>query len=132
MNSLTLKSDFLGALTSFLCLLHCIATPFLFIVDSCNTSGCCEASPVWWKQFDLLFVFISFIAVYRSIKLSKKQLIQSLFAISWLGLFFIVLNEQLQFISLHENLIFVPSISLIVLHIYNKRDCRCSGKTCCG
>ncbi|WP_281615737.1 MerC domain-containing protein [Flammeovirga sp. SubArs3] len=132
MNTLSVKSDVLGAATSFLCLLHCIATPLFFLVDSCATNGCCEASPVWWKQFDILFVLISFVAVYRSIKISRRRIIQILFSISWIVLLGIVMNEQFHWMSIHENFIFVPTLSLIALHLYNRKDCKCAGDTCCS
>ncbi len=32
------ESDIVGAVASGLCALHCIATPFLFIAQSCSTS----------------------------------------------------------------------------------------------
>ncbi len=85
-----LKSDILGAMASALCAIHCLATPFLFIAQSCSTAGCCEASPFWWSAIDYLFIGITFFAVYQSGKKSSKAWLKySLFA-TWSLLSFIV------------------------------------------
>ena len=67
------KSDIVGALASGLCVVHCIATPFLFVAQSCSVSGCCsEASPTWWSSIDYLFIGITLLAVYYSGKSTGK------------------------------------------------------------
>ena len=53
------KPDTLGALASSLCIVHCLATPMIFIAHSCAIGGC-EAAPSWWKNLDYLFLTISF------------------------------------------------------------------------
>ena len=42
------NSDSIGALASSLCLVHCVATPFIFVVQSCAAS-CCASAPAWWS-----------------------------------------------------------------------------------
>ena len=37
-----------------LCLVHCIATPFIFITQAC-TASCCAESPIWWQSIDYVF-----------------------------------------------------------------------------
>ena len=46
------NSDTFGALASTLCLIHCILTPLLYVL------------PLWWKGLNLVFLLISFFAVY--------------------------------------------------------------------
>ena len=75
------KSDYFGILASSLCLLHCFATPFIFIIRSCSTA-CCAETPVWWKTIDYLFVIISLIAVIQVFKTSDKDLLKVGFIIS--------------------------------------------------
>ena len=48
-----LSPDFIGALASSLCLVHCLLTPVLFIVKACTSSAsCCAGAPVWWQVID--------------------------------------------------------------------------------
>jgi|GEM_PF-3179353 len=49
-----LNADFIGAMSSGLCLMHCLATPFLFIAKAC-TATCCADTPSWWQLIDYLF-----------------------------------------------------------------------------
>ncbi|MEM1135033.1 MAG: hypothetical protein AAGI07_04285 [Bacteroidota bacterium] len=45
-NTFYTKLDLLGSLASALCLIHYLATPFLFIAHA-STVGHAEASPFW-------------------------------------------------------------------------------------
>jgi len=62
-NTIKIHSDIIGIWSSGLCLIHCLATPFLFIAKSCSHT-CCAASPTWWGTIDFIFLVISFIAIY--------------------------------------------------------------------
>ncbi|WP_253256282.1 MerC domain-containing protein [Formosa algae] len=63
------KPDSVGAIASTLCLIHCIATPVLFMVQSCALDGCqVDAVPTWWGFIDYVFLVIAFFAIYRSTK----------------------------------------------------------------
>ena len=66
------KPDTFGAIASTLCIIHCVATPFLFVVHSCTLSGC-ESTPSWWKNLDYFFLTISFMAIYHSTKTTSKN-----------------------------------------------------------
>lgn len=124
------KSDFLGVMSSSLCLLHCIATPLLYTLKA--SSFCCSAStPLWWKLLDYFFLVISLIAVLWSIKHSFKPWIKFAFCVSWLILALVILNETYQFISFTKYAIYILAFSLIVLHVINTRYCRCQNDTCC-
>ena len=60
--NLTYKADIIGASASLLCMIHCLATPFLFFIKS-SASLCCSETPVWWKSLDYLFLTVGFFAV---------------------------------------------------------------------
>ncbi len=127
------KSDVLGAVASGLCALHCIATPFLFIAQSCSTTGtgCCGSSPTWWSSIDYLFIGITFFAVYQSGKNSTKSWLKyALFAI-WGMLSFLVLNEKVIFLDISHSWKYLMAFGLISLHMYNLKYCQCSEESCC-
>ena len=117
---LTQKSDNIGAIASTLCLLHCIATPLIFIVQAGSLS-CCGSPPSWWKLIDVLFVIISFFAIYNSTLTSSSKIIKVSLWFFWFFLFFIILNEKIGWFHLNESLIYIPAIALTVLHLYNKK-----------
>ena len=76
------RPDYIGAIASTLCLLHCIATPLIFIVQA-GSLNCCGSPPTWWKLIDVLFVVISFFAIYNSTRTSSSKLIKALL---WLAI----------------------------------------------
>lgn len=125
-----IKTDYLGAMASLLCLLHCIATPFVFVAKVC-TRTCCSETPLWWMLIDYLFLIISFIAIYFASKNTSKQWIGIALWASWSVLLLIILNESVEIIALPEEAVYFPAFALIGLHIYNLRYCRCTDKGCC-
>ena len=129
MISLKQKPDNIGALASTLCLLHCIATPFIFIVQSCTTT-CCSSTPTWWQFVDYFFLLISFFAIYSATKNTNNNWIKPSLWISWFLLLLIIVNEKTQWIPLNENLIYFPALTLISLHLYNKKFCQCNTNKC--
>ena len=124
MNTLRLisKSDLIGSSASFLCLIHCIATPFLFVAQA-EISGHAEAHPMWWGLLDIVFLVISYFAVWWSGQTTTKSSIRYALWISWVVLTIIVLNEKLSIVELPETAIYLPAVSLIVLHLYNRKYC---------
>lgn len=131
MNLTLQKSDNIGALASGLCLIHCVATPFIFIAQTCS-AHCCSDAPAWWQWIDYAFLAISFFAVLRSTKTSTSDLIKPLMWITWFALFTIILNEKFNWIVISKNLMYVTSLSLVALHLYNLKYCQCSNKECCS
>ncbi|WP_298555246.1 MerC domain-containing protein [uncultured Algibacter sp.] len=124
------KSDTIGILSSSLCLIHCLATPFLFAVQV-HVIKCCEAKPLWWSSIDFIFLIISALAIYKSsTTVSKKWITITLFA-SWLLLVFIIVNEKVGWFNISEVAIYLPSLGLIFFHWYSSRFCQCKNKTCC-
>ena len=126
------KSDAVGVISSTLCMLHCIATPFIFLatVTTCSNT-CCSSAPGWYQWLDYVFVFISFFAVLYSTKSSNVNWIKYALWSSWLALCFVILNANLfQFFYLSNNIKFIPSFSLIGFHLYNLRYCQCKKEKC--
>ncbi len=130
MTSINLKQDYIGAVASALCLLHCIATPFLFVAKACS-AACCIDSPLWWQIIDYVFIIISFQAIYTVTKSSTNRIVNIAFWMSWILLFFMIINHTTQVIYIRPELIYVPAIFIIALHIYNYKFCRCEGNQCC-
>ncbi|WP_298317574.1 MerC domain-containing protein [uncultured Aquimarina sp.] len=124
------NSDTLGIIASSLCLVHCLATPFLFLA---NTEFILSEGehPFWWKSLDFIFLGLSFIAVYKTTQTTSNQKLKYAFWICWSLLFAIVLNEKLHLVHLVEEIIYVVAILLVSLHFYNQKYCRCNNKKCC-
>lgn len=124
-----LHSDNIGIFSSTLCLIHCIATPFLFVAMSC-TASCCAASPFWWQLFDLIFLLIAFPAVLYASQQSNKRWVSMTLYTSWIALALVILNEHLLIVHLWREAIYIPSLLLIGTHFYNRNDCQYSARCC--
>ncbi len=114
------KSDYIGAIASFLCLIHCIATPLFFVVTACSVT-CCVESPLWWKFIDYFFLFISFNAVYYGTKNKAPYWLKYSLWSSWIILTLTIINESIGYFPIHEKANYLPALLLIGLHIYNQR-----------
>ncbi|ANW96177.1 hypothetical protein AXE80_07755 [Wenyingzhuangia fucanilytica] len=124
------KSDILGALASTLCLIHCVATPFVFMITA---SFITSNNPLyWWKFMDYLFLIISFLAIYRSTETSTSIWIKYALWISWALLSLIVLNEKMEWLIVNELIIYIPTVLLIGLHLINRKYCKCKVDKCCA
>ena len=117
-------------MASTICMVHCILTPFLFIAQACSAS-CCESTPIWWQLVDYLFLIIAFFAVYHAARTTTNKLIGKSLWVSWSVLLFVILNLKLQLLDLPSFSLYVPALSLIVLHIYNRKFCHCKTDGCC-
>ena len=130
----TNKSDLIGATASFLCMVHCAATPFLFIASACSAS-CCAAAPSWWISLDMFFLLISFFAVRRTTKQitqsSTHSWIKQVLWLSWFLLMISVVLEQLSSIPYIHYLKYFSALSLIGFHLYNLVFCQCADEKCC-
>ncbi len=118
------KSDLLGALASGLCLIHCVATPFLFAAHAGLHAHHAE-SPMWWGLIDSVMLIVSLVAVLWAFRNSSIAWVKIALSVSWLFLAAIILNEKLEAVHLAEAWIYVPALSLIILHLYNRRYCQC-------
>ncbi len=126
MNLAVNKSDSLGIAASTLCLIHCIATPFLFALNT----QIINLGP-WWSSIDLVFLLISALAIYKSGTTVTKKWITNLLWISWSVLLFIIVNEKIEWLPIPEAAVYVPSVSLILLHFYSRKYCQCATNECC-
>lgn len=124
------RPDTFGAIASILCIIHCVATPFLFVVHSCALSGC-ESASIWWKNLDYFFLTISFMAIYHSTKTTSKNFMKIALWVNWTVLLAVIINEKTQWISLPETITYVIAFTLAVLHIYNLNFCQCKTNKCC-
>ena len=121
------QPDNIGAIASTLCLLHCIITPFLFMVQAGSLTGL-NTAPMWWGFLDLFFLIVSFFAILRSARITKSNFVKKYLWLSWLLLFVIIFNEKIEWLPIHENVIYFPAIALILLHLYNKKFCQCKSR----
>ncbi len=123
------KPDTLGALASTLCMIHCFATPLLFIAQTCTVA--CESAPSWWRNLDYLFLVISFFAVYQSAKNTSRNLMKPALWISWIVLFLVIMNEKLNVFIISETITYISAFTLVTLHLYNLNYCKCKTDNCC-
>ena len=131
MIKVALPFDNIGIVAGFLCAIHCIATPFLFIAKAC-TATCCSDAPSWWLIIDYLFLIISFMAIFFTSKNLTIKWLKNAFWISWIVLLFTIANHSINIISLPKNSIYIPSILIVILHFYNLQFCKCQNETCCS
>ena len=124
------RSDTLGAISSVLCMLHCIATPFLFVA-TISASTCCSAAPSWWQWMDYIFLIVSFVAVKFSTAQTDSNFIKFALWISWIGLTIVILNANFSWFHASENIRYIPAFSLVGLHLYNLKYCQCKTEGCC-
>ena len=71
MKTSTIHPDNLGATFSTLCVIHCFATPFLFITQSYML-----VVPGWWQALNYIFLALSFFAVYKTSQNSSAILLK--------------------------------------------------------
>ena len=125
------NSDRIGVVSSGLCMLHCFATPFLFLSQSSLIFISVDFTLTWFI-LNYVFLFISFIAIYHSVKNSTNRFIRIFLYLFWLVLSGLIINETLEMFSIPEAATYFSASSLICLHIYNLRYCRCDDEDCCA
>ena len=125
------NSDQIGAVSSALCMLHCFATPFLFLTQSSLIFISVDFTLPWFI-INYIFLFISFIAIYYSVKNSSNRFIRIFLYLFWAVLSGLIINESLGILSIPETATYLSASSLICLHIYNLRYCRCDNEECCS
>ena len=125
------NSDKIGVVSSGLCMLHCFATPFLFLSQSSLIFISVDFTLTWFI-LNYVFLFISFIAIYHSVKNSTNRFIRIFLYLFWVVLSGLIINESLEIFSIPEAATYFSASSLICLHIYNLRYCRCDDEDCCA
>mgnify|MGYP006145827357 CR=1 FL=1 len=121
------KSDSIGMFVSSLCFVHCLATPFLFVAQTC-TRTCCADAPLWWRTIDYVFLAVSFVAIWFSTKGATKQWLKVVLWGNWVILSFFLFFEDLANQHLFERVILIPAITLTLFHFFNKISIRKQNK----
>ncbi len=124
------KSDSIGILSSALCLIHCLATPLLFVAQT-QLINCCDTKPFWWSSIDIVFLFISVFAIYKTTHTTTRKWVKTALWTSWFILSVIIINEKLGWFAIPETAIYVPALALIFFHFYNSKYCQCKTDNCC-
>ncbi len=124
------KPDILGASASGICLVHCAATPFLFMTKACSVAGCAHA-PVWWQAIDYLFLGVSFLAIFYATRNSSKKWVRMALWASWVVLLGGILNETFEAGLFFESFVYIPAAAIVALHLYNQKYCHCRDETAC-
>ena len=112
-NKLNKSSDNVGAIASALCLIHCVATPFLFIAHAhVHAEGHHESAPFWWGMIDYLFLGISFFAINHSAKRTTSKWMPYALYISWGLLAFYIVSEKYHLVHLAHEWVFLPALGV--------------------
>ena len=130
-NSIRVQADIVGAIASGLCMLHCMATPLLFVVQSYSLVGCADSGPGWWNAIDYLFIGITFFAVYYSVKHTSKEWMKYALYASWVVLTILIFNEKFHLVPMAEMWKYGAAFSLVGFHLYNRKYCQCADDGCC-
>ena len=123
-------SDYVGITAGGLCVLHCLATPILFLSQATVISAANEI-PFVWQSIHFFFLLISFFAIYYSAQNSSNSAINFLLLSTWLLLSSLILIEVFEIFYVSELYTYIAAISLCILHIYNLKYCRCRDNRCC-
>jgi hypothetical protein len=114
--------DYLGIAGSGLCLIHCLAIPFLFYVQNAFAQKLLESLNLENIYFEYSFVLLCFIAVFSTTKHNDSWKINTsfwlfftLFAIS------VLFEDDFKYLDL---LGYGASIGLIITHIININYCK--------
>ena len=124
----TTNSDYLGAVAGVLCIIHCIVTPLLFVI---NAEFATNQTLQVLQAIGYIFLIISFFAVYRSALNTTNNVVKILFFLFWSFLLFLILNESFGAFRISETFTFISAFSLSALHIYNLKYCQCKDENCC-
>ena len=122
----TIHPDNIGATFSTLCVIHCFATPFLFITQSYML-----VVPGWWQALNYVFLVLSFFAVYKTSQNSSNQIVKTLLFVFWGILASLLISEEFELFHLPEFITYITGLTLAGLHIYNKKYCQCDDDECC-
>ena len=118
-------SDFLGAVASGLCAIHCALTPVFFAARPVleTTMGKHSHGPGFWALLDYLFLVLSLAAVWYSARHTDHTGIKRALWGAWSIFAIGLLSESFHF---HHGIwfMYVGSITLVVTHLYNHRHCK--------
>jgi len=111
-------SDVLGMSSALLCLVHCLAAPVLlgFGVNFHKV----ESSFFLHEYWDLIFLFLGFIAVWFSSKHSTQPIVKVTLWITYIFLFCSILFLHAS--AIFEYATYASSFLLIIIHSVNFRQ----------
>ena len=118
LKSILLKANFLGIISSALCLIHCLITPFIFITQ-CYSAQSNTNAPLWWNLIDLMFIIIAFFAIYVATKNTPNNYIKKGLWINWILVSVFIINEKVDYIQLPEIILYASTACLVILYIQN-------------
>jgi len=125
------NSDKIGVISSTFCMIHCLFTPFLFFSQSTLIFMSVDLTTPWFI-INYVFLSVSFIAIYYSVKNSSNKFIKIFLYFFWIILTGLIINETMGILSIPETATYLSAFSLICLHIYNLNFCRCDNDDCCA
>ncbi len=125
------RSDVLGILSSSLCLIHCLITPFIFIAQV-EMQSYSNGWSFWWTIMNFKFIILSFFAVYFSTKNTSKKNIRPFFWVFWGLLSLATINEEFELYHIPEVYTYAPAVALILTHFYSLKYCQCKNDACCS
>jgi len=105
-------ADKLGAFSALLCIIHCLAVPTLLALGIGFLSN---------PLIAFLFILTAFISIYKATNGKFKEGISVFLWIAFIGFVICVLLEERA--EIFEYGMFVFSISIIIGHFYNIRNC---------
>ena len=124
------NSDYVGASSSGLCMLHCFFTPFLYVLQS--TLIFSTELIFFWFFLNYFFLFMSFMSIYQSSKKSLNLNVIKLLYVFWFLLTGLIVNESFEIFKIPELFTYLSAFSLICLHMYNLKFCKCKDDECCA
>ena len=105
-------ADKLGVISAFLCIIYCLAVPTLLTLGIGFLSN-----PI----IAFLFIIIAFISIYRATNRKFTEGNSIFLYVAFVGFVISILLEERG--EIFEYGMFVFSISIILGHIYNMRNC---------
>ncbi|MHA7877887.1 MAG: MerC domain-containing protein [Bacteroidota bacterium] len=126
-----LKTAYVGALASLLCLIHCMATPFLFLVKTYSNT-CCVDAPGWWQAIDYVFLAVSGLSIYYATKERTSNWVRVALWSAWIVLSLGIMNKTIDVVPLPRQFIYCFSLVIVVLHLYNQRYYQGKKRACCA
>ncbi|RMG63624.1 MAG: MerC domain-containing protein [Bacteroidetes bacterium] len=131
-------SDYLGITSALICLLHCLAGPFVLgATMHLHEHQAHGESGLWWldHRWDYFFLLLGLIAVWFSARHTHRRTMKVLLWMTYGALAgAILLETQAMFFQF---LVYGASLGLIAAHVYNlrhllRRQQQCVSPGCCS